>query len=90
MLDSAGPIVALWHFPPADFPAWRELVGTPQVATYAEYLTLLAALEADHERQGRTVRRVRMPVAEMRSRLNVAGIANTPENRARIAGEAMI
>lgn len=76
--------IALWLFPPNDFAAWCELVGEPEVRTYAEYLDLLAAVQADMERLGHDVRRVRMTVAEMIEELAAAGMDNTPGNRAAI------
>ena len=80
------PRIALWWFPPEDFAAWCELVGTPEVHTYADYVTLLAAMEVDQERQGRTVVRVRMTVRQMRERLKEHGYENTPDKRAAIIG----
>lgn len=79
--------IALWIFPPEDFPAWCEMVGSPQVGAYSEYLTLLAATQADVERQGLETSRVRMTVAEMREALAAAGLENTPDSRARIIAE---
>lgn len=76
--------IKLWIFPPTDFPAWCELVGTPKVATHADYLTLLAAIQADQEHSGRTVRRVQMTVAEMRERLAANDWPNTPDYRAAV------
>ncbi len=76
--------IALWEFPAADFDAWRELVGTPEVASHADYMALLAAVQADQERQGMEVRRVKMTVAEMRAELVARGLTNTPDNRAAV------
>lgn len=76
--------ITLWEFPAADFDAWCELVGAPEVASHADYMALLAAVQADQERQGREVRRVRMTVAEMRAALAERGLPNTPDNRAAI------
>ncbi len=42
--------VVLWEFPEQDFPAWRQLIGETRLTTYAEYLTLLASVQADQER----------------------------------------
>jgi hypothetical protein len=80
--------IALWEFPADDFAAWRDLVGSPQVASHAEYMAMLAAVQADQERQGRAVRRVRMTVAAMRVALAEAGLENTPNHRAAIIGSA--
>lgn len=62
--------INLWIFPEADFAAWCELVGTPEVGSFAGYMTLLAAIQADQEHSGRSIRRVQMTVAEM-----IAGLA---------------
>lgn len=75
---------ALWQFPAADFDAWCELVDSPEVASHADYMALLAAIQADLERQGQTVRRVTMSVAEMRAELAARGLQNTPDNRAAV------
>lgn len=74
--------IRLWQFPESDFPAWRELVGESECETFADYMSLLAAVQADQERQGRTVARVKMTVSEMRQRLNELILTNTPDNRA--------
>lgn len=76
--------IALWEFPATDFDAWCQLVGTPEVASHADYMALLAAVQADLERQGREVHRVQMTVAEMRAELAARGLPNTPDNRAAI------
>ena len=81
----AEPIrLVLWQFPEADFPSWRELVGTPEVADFAGYMTLLAAVQADQERQGREVVRVKLTVAAMRAALAEHDLENTADNRAAI------
>lgn len=76
--------VALWEFPAADFDAWRALVCSPEVASYADYMSLLAAVQADLERSGKTVRRVKMTVAQMQAGLLERGLENTPDNRAAV------
>ena len=76
--------LALWRFPESDFAAWCELVGTPDVTDFAGYLTLLAAVQADQERQGREVVRVKLTVAEMRAALAEHDLENTADNRAAI------
>ena len=76
--------ITLWEFTATDFDAWCELVGSPEVASHAEYMALLAAVQADLERQGHEVVRVKMTVAEMRARLADRGLENTPDNRAAI------
>ncbi len=77
-------MIALWLFPESDFEAWRALVANPVCGTYAEYLTLLAAIQADLERQGHDVRSVKMTVAAMRAGLAAHGLDNTPDNFARV------
>lgn len=76
--------INLWIFPEADFADWCELVETPQVGNYAEYLTLIAALQADQEHQGHVVRRVQMTVTEMREALAANNWPNTPDYRAAV------
>jgi len=76
--------ICVWVFPEADFADWCELVGTPQVVDYAGYLALLAAVEADQERQGHVVRRVEMTVAQMREALVERDLPNTPVARAAV------
>lgn len=76
----------LWEFPVADFAAWCELTGETKLASHAEYMALLAAVQADQERQGREVRRVRMTVDEMRDKLADKKWDNTPDNRAAVIG----
>lgn len=78
--------IALWVFPPEDFDGWCELVGSPEVADYAGYLALISSIQADQERQGREVARVRFTVAEMKGELAARELANTPDNRACITG----
>lgn len=76
--------IAIWMFPAADFAAWRELVGSAEVTTHAEYVDLIAAVQADQERQGRRVVRKLFTVAEMKQELASRGWANTPDNRAAV------
>ena len=73
--------IGLWEFPPSDFAAWSALVGSSKVTSHDEYVTMLAAVQADLERMGTTVVRVRMSVAEMQSALAARGLENTPGNR---------
>ena len=88
--ETGADVVALWEFPPEDFPAWRCLVGDPDAAgipaDHAEYLALLGRVEADCQRQGLATRRARFTVAEMCDELARRGWPNTPENRAAITG----
>jgi len=76
--------ICLWVFPERDFADWCELVGSPQVASYGEYLTLLAAVQADQERQGHRAARIAMTVAAMRAGLAARGLENTPDARATV------
>jgi hypothetical protein len=78
--------ITLWEFPSADFADWCQLVGEPAVGSYAEYLALLDRVQADCEDQGRTVRRVKMTVRQMRDALAEEHMDNTPDNRAAIVG----
>jgi hypothetical protein len=80
MLDK----VNLWVFPENDFAAWCELVGASLVGSHAGYMTLLAAVQADVERQGLVVRRVMLTVAEMRESLAAHNWPNTPDYRAAV------
>lgn len=84
-----GVTVHLWAVASDDFAEWRHFVAAgDDVATHAEYATLLAAVQADIERRGLTVRRVALPVAEMRRRLQAAGWPNTPDYRAAVLAAA--
>lgn len=74
--------IKLWVFPASDFAAWCNLVGnTNEVADHAGYMAMLAAIQADQERQGRKVERVGMLVADMIARLCDQNLDNTPDNR---------
>lgn len=84
-MDVSEPLqVVFWEFPAEEYAAWAALVGTPSVKTHGEYLTLVAALQFDQERQGIAVRRVRLTVAEMIAALAERGLPNTPDARAEI------
>lgn len=76
--------IALWEFPEEDFPAWIELTGASHVLSYGAYAAMLAAVQADQERQGRRVRRARFGVDRMRAALVRLGWPNTPDHRAAI------
>jgi hypothetical protein len=82
-------MICLWTFNAEDFADWCHLVGSPEVASYANYLTLLAAVQADCERSGHAVRRVCISVAEMRRRLHAGRLENTPDNRAQVLATSM-
>ena len=55
--------VLLWEFPAEDFDAWRAMPNTPAMNSYGDYLALVAAIQADVERSGRRVVRLRASVA---------------------------
>lgn len=75
--------INLWIFPAADFDHWCKLVGDDgKLATHADYMAMIAAVQADQERQGHKVRRVGMRVASMQSALAARNLPNTPDNRA--------
>lgn len=76
--------ICLWEFPAADFADWLVLVGKPECRSHGDYLTLLAAVQADQERQGQEVVRMKMTVAAMREALESAGRENTAANRATV------
>ena len=84
---------ALWQFPPEDFDEWWSCVldgcDTPECKTYAEYQTMAAALQADLERHGVEVVRVKMTVREMLTELRgtfETRLQNSMANRALIIG----
>lgn len=78
--------IALWEFPADDHAAWQELTG--DTMSLHHYREVLAAVQADQERQGREVVRVQMTVAEMQTALIERGLENTTANRAVIIGLA--
>lgn len=79
--------IKLWVFPAADFAAWLRMVGSAQVESHADYMAMIAAVQADQERQGFRVERVGMRVASMASALAARNLPNTPDNRALIVAE---
>lgn len=78
--------IVLWEFPEPDFQEWQELVGETPLSSYADYLALLASVQADQERMGRQVVRVHFSVQRMRDELAPRGWPNTPEYRAAVVG----
>jgi len=75
--------VFLWEFPAEDFDDWRRFVRADQnIKTISDYRTMMAAIQADLERQGLSVTRVRITVREMEERLSRLELPNTPESRA--------
>jgi hypothetical protein len=77
--------VLLWEVPESDFAAYLAMPDTPQVS-YGRYLALVAAIQADVERSGKVVRRVRIPVATMVSELARHGWSNDTKHRAKVIG----
>ena len=85
MIAGHGPSkVLLWEWPEKDHAAWQELTG--DAMSLADYRNLLAAVQADQERVGLTVERVRISVSEMRERLARHGLPNEPGGRAAALG----
>lgn len=78
--------ITLWIFPRDDFAAWRAMPDTPPLKSYDEYLTVLAAIQADKEREGAVVRRVEFPVATMLAELTRHGWPNDCKHRAAVLG----
>jgi hypothetical protein len=77
-------VIHLWEFPAEDFAAWCNLVASPQVASHGDYMTLLAAIQAGCERLGQSTKRVKIRVSAMQAELSRRGLANTPDNRAKV------
>jgi hypothetical protein len=61
-------IFELWEWPVEDESKYQLL--TRCFVSWRQYQTALAVVQADLERQGYTVRRVFMPVSEMRMRVS--------------------
>lgn len=80
-------IACLWEFPASDHQAWQAFTGFD--LTPAEYRDQLTAIQADLERQGHEVVRVRFTVAEMQRRLSLEGLENTPPNRGTILAQSL-
>lgn len=73
--------ICLWLFPESDFSAWKNLTGDA-MKNYREYADTIVAVQADLERQGHAVLRVRATVAELRAMLESKNLPNTPDGRA--------
>ncbi len=90
-------LFGLWQFPEEDFDAWWALVlddggDAPECKTYVEYKTLMAAIQADIERRGDAVFRVKMTVREMQTELRgtfETGLKNTGPNRAKVVARRL-
>lgn len=57
----------IWEWPEEEEAAYQEL--TNSVITHPEYRTAIAMIQANLERQGKTVERIRMSVAEMKANM---------------------
>lgn len=79
--------VYLWEFPEGDLAAHQAMPDTPRIKTYGDYLAAIAALQADLERQGSIVVRVRFPVVTMLSELDKHGWPNDAQHRLKVTGE---
>jgi hypothetical protein len=79
--------VYLWEFPEADLAAHQALPDTPRMKTYGDYLAAIAALQADLERRGSIVVRVKFSVATMLAELQERGWLNDVKHRAGVTGE---
>ena len=55
--------------------------------SHGRYLALVAAIQADVERSGKRVVRVRMPVSAMIAELEKHGWPNDTKHRAKVIGE---
>jgi len=83
--DQADGVV-LWEVPVADFTAWRAMPDTPTLQSHGDYLAALAAIQADVERAGKNVRRVRLPVADVIAALEKNNWPNDTKHRAKVIG----
>ena len=79
--------VYLWEFPEADLAAHQALPDTPRMKTYGDYLAAIAALQADLERRGSIVVRVKFSIATMLAELQERGWLNDVKHRAGVTGE---
>jgi len=79
--------IFLWEFPEEDFAAYLAMPDTPPLESYGHYLAVLATIQADVEKTGRLVRRVRVPVATVVAELARHGWPNDTQHRAMVIGE---
>ncbi len=77
----------LWEFPESDFAAYQAMPDVPRLKSYGDYLAVIAAMQADLERQGTCVVRVQIPVATMLAELEKHHWPNDTEHRAGVTGE---
>jgi hypothetical protein len=76
-----------WEFPEEDFAAYLAMPDTPPLESHGHYLAAIAAIQADVERRGTSVVRVRVPVATMIGELAKHNWPNDPQHRATVIGE---
>ena len=79
--------VFLWEFPESDFAAYLAMPDTPRLESHGQYLAVIAAMQADLERQGTRVVRVQMTVATMLAELEKHGWPNDTKHRTQVTGE---
>jgi hypothetical protein len=79
--------VFLWEVQPDDYAAYLAMPDTPKLESHGHYLAVLAALQADMERKGTQVVRVRVPVATMVAELGKRNWPNDSKHRAKVIGE---
>lgn len=79
--------VYLWEVAKSDYPAYLAMPDTPHLESHGRYLAVLAALQADVERKGTIVVRVKLPVAAMLGELARRGWPNDSKHRAKVIGE---
>jgi hypothetical protein len=63
----------LWVFPECDYFVYKAMPDTPVLNSYGDYLALIAVLQANLERSGKSARRVRIPVVTMLAELEKQG-----------------
>ncbi len=78
--------VILWEYPEQDLAAYLTMPDTRAFKTYGDYLAVIAAIQADIERQGKIVVRVKATVADVVAELGKRGLPNNNQNRAAVLG----
>lgn len=76
--------ILLWEFPEEDFAAYLAMPDTPPLESYSHYLATLAAIQAEVEKTGRLVRRLRAPVAAVVAELARHHWPNDTQHRVKI------
>ena len=79
--------VFMWEVPPEDFDAYLAMPDTPAPESHGHYLALVAAIQADVERTGKRVMRVRIPVSTVIAELDRHNWPNDTKHRAKVIGE---